>query len=332
MLSRDAENIYWMTRYVERTENLSRLINVNSNLLLDLPRGIRIDWESLLFITDSHKLFYHQYKEPDERSVIRFLLANEKNPGSIISSLAMAKENFRATRDIVPTAAAENINNLYLFAKENLANGITRKGRFRFLRRIIDVSQMNTGLLDGTMLHDHAFCFVKLARNIERADMTTRILDVRSKNPISVSDKLTPFRNIQWMSILKSLTAYEGYRRCAHSRVNGRTVLKFVLHNPAFPRSVVHCLHQIEACLESLPRCDSAIDATEHLKSALLNIDLDQMASAELPVLMDKLQLNIAEIHNQIQSTYFFSTAYTNGPFPDQDKKVKPAQRQRQAG
>ena len=121
-----------MTRYVERAENLSRLINVNTNLLLDLPRGVKIDWESLLYITGSHELFYAKYKEAEERSVIRFLLANEKNPGSIMYSLAMARENFRATRDIIPTAAVENINDLYLYAKENSASGITRKGRFKF--------------------------------------------------------------------------------------------------------------------------------------------------------------------------------------------------------
>ena len=314
MLSRDAENIYWMTRYVERAENLSRLINVNSNLLLDLPRDVKIDWESLLYITGSHELFFKRYKEADERSVIRFLMASERNPGSILSTLGGARENFRAMRGIIPTAAIEHINDLYLFAKENIASGVTRKGRFKFLRRIIDVSQMNAGLLASTMLHDHAYCFVELARNIERSDMTTRILDVRSKNPISVSDDLKPFKNIQWMSILKSLTAYEVYRRCAQTRVNGRSVLKFVLHNPVFPRSVVHCISQVERCLTALPRCEGAVAATEHVISTVRKVDLDRMGSRDLQVLMDELQIGIGAIHNQIQLTYFANGGRTGPP------------------
>ena len=166
---------------------------------------------------------------------------------------------------------------------------------------------MNAGLLAGTMLHDHAYCFVRLARNLERGDMTTRILDVRSNNPISVSDELTPFRNIQWMSILKSLTAYEMYRRCTRTRVNGRGVLKFALHNPAFPRSFIHCLQQIQSALKSLPRSDSAHAATEQMKSTLLNVDPAGMGLEGLQALIDELQVGIAEIHNQVEATYFLT-------------------------
>lgn len=312
MLSRVAGNVYWFSRYIERAENIARIININSHLLLDLPQGFKLDWESLLRITGSFEAFYTQYKEADERSVMRFLIANEKNPASLMSSLAMARENFRTTRDIIPTEATENINDLYLYAKEHVAAAITRKGRFRFLNEIISASQMHIGLLASSMLRDDAYSFIDLARNLERADMTTRILDARSVNLIDVVDEeLTPFHNIQWLSLLKSVTAYQAYRRIAHSRISGSEVLRFMLHNPNFPRSVLYCLNNIERCLDTLPNNSAPKTATERLKTLLMNSEVDSSDPGNLMKFMDQLQVGIGRIHTGIDESYFLSAHTT---------------------
>ena len=305
MLSRVAENVYWMARYVERAENLSHLINISTNLLMDLPRGAKVDWNSLLEMTGSAELFQSLYKEADERSVVRFLLANEKNPSSILSALSAARENLRTTRDIIPAEAFENINNLYHHAKENVSGAIPRRGRYSFLRKIIEGSHLNSGLLANSMLHDDGYAFLRIGRSLERADMTTRILDVRPESLISVADELVPFQSLQWMSILKSLTAYQMYRRDTNRHVQRREVLKFILANENFPRSVLYCLQATGGFLEKLPRCDPAVSAIEHVKSAVFELDVREMEFDQLRKFLDDLQIGIADVHSQIAKTYF---------------------------
>jgi uncharacterized alpha-E superfamily protein len=123
MLSRVAENIYWLARYVERAENTARIVTVNANLLLDLPKGIAPGWRPLIDITGANALFEEHYKDYGERQVVRFLLGDERYPGSILSALGAARENCRTIRDVVPREAWEQINELYLFAREELAKG-----------------------------------------------------------------------------------------------------------------------------------------------------------------------------------------------------------------
>ncbi|MCC9003169.1 MAG: alpha-E domain-containing protein, partial [Candidatus Competibacter sp.] len=181
MLSRVAQNIYWMARYIERAEDTARIINVNTNLLLDLPRNMTFGWLPLIFIVGAEKQFFE--KDPnrlaDESTVVKFLISDSDNPGSIISSLASARENLRTTRDTVPQEAWEQINGLYIFARDHVP---TRRGRFEFLRRVIHGAQQINGMLAGSMSRTAAYDFVWLGRFLERADMTTRILDVRSAN------------------------------------------------------------------------------------------------------------------------------------------------------
>ena len=156
MLSRVAENIYWMARYIERAEDTARLINVNANLLLDLPRKTTFGWEPLIYITGCEEQFFENNKEPNERNVIRFLIGDKESPCSILSSLSYARENLRTTRDVVARDAWEQINDLYLYVKDHVDRGISRRGRYDFLKNVIGGSQKITGLLAGTMTHGPA--------------------------------------------------------------------------------------------------------------------------------------------------------------------------------
>ncbi|MBI1423665.1 MAG: alpha-E domain-containing protein [Gammaproteobacteria bacterium] len=306
MLSRVAENIFWMARYIERAENTARLINVNTNLLLDLPKSANVGWLPIIEILGSEQLFNEQYDSADERNVLRFIISDQKNTGSIVSSLASARENARTIRDIIPRETWERINDLFLFAKGNAQSGITRKHRYEFLSKIILGAQTITGQLAGTMLHDVGYDFLKMGRNLERADMTTRIIDVRSGDLLEHEhEALAPYESIQWMSVLKSLTAYQMYRRSVQSRVSRPFVLKFILKDREFPRAVYHTLGEVAACLENLPRNKDIKKQLAELQQYILDADPAILKQNELHKFIDEVQLKLIQFSTAVTDTYF---------------------------
>jgi len=274
MLSRVVENVYWLARYLERAENTARLISVNAN---------------------------------------HFLMADLDNPGSLISSLKMARESARTLRDVLPTDAWEVLNQFYLEFSEELPTASSRRARFNFLKRIVLTSETLTGVLDGTMNRNDAYTFAMLGRSLERADMTSRIADVRSAQlliaPASAPPQLGPFDSIQWMSVLKSLSGYEMYRLSRRTRVSRRDALEFVLRDVQFPRACLYCLLAIEGHLGALPRSaevqEPVGEACRFLREALLG-ELDQRGLHEL---IDRLQLHLNAVHDSIARTYFQAPA-----------------------
>lgn len=305
MLSRVAENIYWLARYIERVENTARIVTVNANLLLDLPRGIAPGWRPLVDIIGSNAQFEEHYKDYSERNVVRFLLSDERHGGSILAALVAARENCRTIRDIVPRECWEQINGLYLFAKEDLAKGMTKHGRYAYLQDLITGCQTIIGLLDGTMLHDQGYEFLRLGRFLERADMTTRIADVRSASLLPEADESRPFDNIQWVSVLKSMTAYQMYRRSAQIRVQRGPVLRFIFQDARFPRAVRYCIEHSRIALGRLPRNEAALRVTSRLVRELDAADLPALTQGQLHAFVDDLQLGIGDLHNAIAATWF---------------------------
>lgn len=305
MLSRVAENIYWLARYIERIEDTARLVSVNANLLLDLPRGIAPGWKPLIDISGANDLFEEYYKDYGERQVVRFLLGDQRHCGSIISALTAARENCRTIRDIVPREAWEQLNSLYLYASEHLQQGSTKSGRHRYLRELIASAQGLNGLLDGTMLHDQGYEFLRLGRYLERADMTSRIADVRSATLLPEVEELRPFDTIQWVSVLKSLTAYQMYRRSEQIRVQRAPVLRFIFHSDSFPRAVRFCMEAVRAGLEHLPRNDAPLRTLGRLARGLDAAPLESLSHAELHQFVDDLQIGIGQLHQEIAATWF---------------------------
>jgi uncharacterized alpha-E superfamily protein len=306
MLSRVAENIYWMARYIERAENTARIVAVNANLLLDLPKGIAPGWRPLVDITGANKLFEDHYKDYGERHVVRFLIGDERNSGSILAALVAARENCRTIRDFVPREAWELLNEIYLFAREDLSKGMTKGGRHAYLKRVIQGAQNINGLLSGTMLHDQGYDFLHLGRFTERADMTTRIVDVRSANLLpDETTELRPFETIQWVSVLKSMTAYQAYRRSEQVRVLRGPVLRFLFQNEAFPRSVVHCVESLRNSLSKLPRNESALRVAGRLKRNLEGTEPRRLNQQQLHDFIDDLQVGIGDLHQEIARTWF---------------------------
>lgn len=312
MLSRVAERVYWMARYLERAENTARLINVYSNLLLDLPRGTKVGWHTLIDITGVDKNFAAAGRSDDERSVIRYLIS-EQNGTSLLSVLAMVRENARTTREIIPSEAFEQINDIYLFTKENASGQISRTARNELLEEVIENCQQLTGLLVGCLSHNHVHRFIRMGRNLERADMTTRIVDVGSSSLLpelvpesKIEDESTePYQDMLWMSVLRSLSAYQMYRQNVKDRVNAEDVVMFLLQDAEFPRSVFFCLNQVKDCISGLSSNTKALRQVNRVLRTTRQAEIPQLLSNGLLQYIDDLQVEIAGMHDQISAAWF---------------------------
>ncbi len=306
MLARVAENIYWLARYLERAENTARLISVNANLLLDLQRGYELGWLPLIDITGSRLAFDAQKRRSDEREIVQFLLAESENPGSISASLNRARESARTLRDILPDEAWEILNEFFQEFTAELPSGLNRRTRYNFLKRIVLASQTLAGVLDGTMSRTDAYTFLMLGRNLERADMTSRIVDVRSAQilPAGASD-LGPFHTIQWISVLRSLSGQHMYRQTRRARVSRVESLDFALRDAEFPRSCMFCLRQIQVCLRALPRSAGVLDTLAGAYRFLERVSFGDMDQQGLHTLIDHLQVYLSGVHASIAEAYF---------------------------
>lgn len=308
MLSRSAERLYWLARYLERTENTARLINATMNLIYDLPYGIEVGWHNLLNICGVEEAFYQRFKNPSEQNVIRFLIADSSNSSSLLSSLSFARENIRTSRELMPDEAWEQVNEMYLYAKENLENLSNRRGRAIFLQEIMRGCQRFTGFMAGAMSRNDSYRFICLGRNIERADMTTRIMDfgtvLLAENR---SQTMREYESMLWINVLKSLSALLMYRKQVRQRIKGQDVLNFLLKNSDFSGAVNHCLQEIEDCIKKLPNSTSLISQLDTLEQNLLSVDTSQNTPLQLRQILDKLQADFNALHERIAQTWFLN-------------------------
>ncbi len=236
---------------------------------------------------------------------MQFLCAAEECPGSIQNSLKYARENLRTLREMVPKEAFETVNELHIFGSQNLAKAGSRKHRFDILNEVIERSQLITGLLAGTMNQTEAYQFIKLGRNLERGDMTTRILDMGS-NLLSQEEQLGSENVISmWVNVLRSLSAYQAYRQSVQSRLTPVRVLYFLLSDEDFPRTLTHCLLEASSCAERLPRSERVVQALRGALDTLNNMSLRELVRDTLHEDIDRLQLELLEIHKVIAEVWF---------------------------
>ncbi len=308
MLSRSAERLYWLARYLERTENTARLLSVYMNLMFDMPMDVEISWRNLLTIFGAEEAFFRLYDVPNEQNTMRFLLTDTANPGSLFSSLNFARENIRTSRELMPDEAWQQVNEMYLFAKKNVETATNRRGRVLILNEIMRGCQCFTGFLSGAMSHNDSLQFIRLGRNIERADMTTRILDIASiLLADDRSDRLRQHENALWMHVLKSLSALLMYRKHRRHRVNSGDVLDYLLKDLDFPRSVSHCINEVETCFKRLQKPEGLDDNLNALVSSLMATDIYCITPAQLHNLLDDIQVKLGVTHNQVASTWFLA-------------------------
>ncbi|MBJ2127988.1 MULTISPECIES: alpha-E domain-containing protein [Alteromonas] len=304
MLSRVAETLYWTARYIERAENLARLINVNNLLLMDLPKGFSPGWEPLLDITGNRKGFESVYTDFSERNILKFLTVDSKNPSSILSSLQYARDNARTIRDVIPREIWETLNALHLSVKENSSSFLNKRERFASLKQVINQCLLIYGTMDASLSHDEGYFFWRFGATLERADMTSRIIDVRSATLTEDMSDL-PFENILWMSVLRSLSGYQMYRQKMGVRIRPGDVLLFMLHSKEFPRSVMFCLNKLKSLFLNLPDSKAIIEHIDHSIEDLEKQSVATLRGRALHNYIDELQIDFADIHQELSQQYF---------------------------
>lgn len=309
LLSRVAEDLYWAARYLERAEDTARIVREHTNLIVDLPRRSPLTWEPLLALTGSRAAFDARYERADEESIIRYLLTDLEHPGSLASSVIAAREDLRTTRQVLPRLVWEAVNDLYLFVRSHGADGVERRSRSRFLEQVIRECHLVRGVLVTSMSHDEAYEMLSLGANLERADMTTRILDTRAVALLSPGTiELDTYRNVQWTGVLRSLSALQMFHRAMHRPVDGPSVVRFLLTDRHFPRSVAHCLRRIDDGLARLPRNAEVRAVVDGVLGSVVDRDAGDLEAEQLRARLDEIQLGLAALHDRIVGVYFTGT------------------------
>lgn len=333
MLSRNAERIYWLGRYIERTEDTARLLKAFSHLMLDLPQSNKPGWDTLLKIMANETQFHEHYDEPNENNVVSFLLSDVANPGSIRSSVKAARENARTLKDRLPLEGWEMLNDLNIFIKRMAEMGVRQRHRFHFLTDTVAKCQCFNGMIRTTLSRNQAYEFLCMGAFIERADMTTRTLDVAADLLLHRSEDASAFDAHIWMEILKAQNAVMMYRAVNGPQMSPKTVLRFLIGEDNFPRSIKHCLVSTGQLSQTLPRKQAFL---EHINTLTLNLDTykrqREIMSSDLRKFFDETQKGINELHQIIASTWFM-----NKPIPpvtnseaEADKADIPTQSQTQ--
>jgi uncharacterized alpha-E superfamily protein len=311
MLSRVADSIYWLNRYVERSENIARFIDVNLNLLLDSPIGIAQQWEPLILTTGDRARFQERYGEVTAENVIRFLTFDRSYPNSILSCLHSARENARSVREIISSEMWQQVNAFYFMVKE-VAESEPPSDFPEFFSEVKLASHLFAGIMNATMTHNEGWHFGQIGRFLERADKTTRILDVKYFILLpSVKDVGTTLDDLQWMALLKSASAYEMYRKQGLHRITPMSVAKFLVLEREFPRSIRFCIQQAERSLHEITGTpsgtwNSSVErALGKLQSDLDYITIDEIFQIGLHEFLDNLQQQTNDVGKKIYETFF---------------------------
>ena len=300
MLSRVAERVYWMSRYLERVENATRLVAVYGELLLDFPGETALDWSVAIDILGMDVTCCEAGRDNAE---LAFLLTDENNVASVLNSLNFARENARTTRDIVPSEAWRAINELHLYAVERLPM-MTHGANTEVAEYIVGRCHEITGILEGTMSHGPAYQFVQLGRSLERADMTSRIIDVAAAIMMGGRSQLRMHESTIWRAVLRALSAYQMYRQYVRRRILGPDVINFLLRDEYFPRSVAYCVAVLEQALQSLPRSEVTSGRLSSLRQHLQTNDWRNGEHEAVHQFVDELQLDLAALHGTIFETW----------------------------
>lgn len=309
MLSRVAENIYWLSRYLERAENTVRLVNTYTHLLLDLPAvDDHQSWIPLVIINGQDKVFSKVHTSACERSVNQFLLAEEENASSLINGFKAIQYNLRSCRDIVPKTSYEAINSLCRLYISGVPHSISSTSqRSAFLRQIEDRLLAVSGGVNSNMSHDLAYRFMRMGCYLERADMTSRIIDVQSSRHSFADAEDILMQQQRWGAVLKTLSAAQMYRQHVHRPINGPDVLTYLLNDSELPRSYRFCLSHLDGCLDHLQNDSKVRHSIAQLTKSLDSANADELAHnpGKLHHFLDSLQLGMMGVSSAIASTYF---------------------------
>jgi uncharacterized alpha-E superfamily protein len=307
LLSRVGGNLYWAARYLERAASTARIVREHTNMIIDMPIDDSVTWEPLLSISGENTSYGAVHERHDEASVIKWVVSEQSNPSAIVNSVDAARDNLRSSREVIPTQLWATVNDLHLYVSAHLDEAVDRTGRSRFCDRLIGDVQQSWGIVEDSMRRDEANALLALGRFVERADMTTRVLDVRAVGLLGEGVD-TPHVNLQWAGVLRSMSALQMYHRAVQSPVHGPDVIAFLLGDEACPRSVRHNLAQLERITATLPRSSRPLQACAHAR-AVLSSRWGQLTGTDLGELrdgLDAVQVAVAQVSDAIVGTFVF--------------------------
>ena len=288
MLSRSAKHLYWLSRYVERTENIARMIDVNLELILDFPDDDSLNWKPLIDTLDINDLFESKYKNYNETNVLNFLFEDKKNLSSLKNCLVMSKYNIETIKDDLPKSANISLNHLYEHIIDNKISKVHKRKKLQYITNIVSMTQNFFGSINDNLSRGYEFEFIRLGRFVERTDMISRIIDCLC---VSKSSKQThDFSTMEWISMLTTLSAQDAFRKEAKGEANRGEVITFLLKNDSFPRSVFRSLITIELCLQNLPRNKKLLQMISRLISSSERSKLYNFDDKSLHLYLDNIQ------------------------------------------
>jgi uncharacterized alpha-E superfamily protein len=315
MLSRVADSLYWINRYVERAENISRFVEVSEAMALDCPPGSAEPWLPLIDASGDRELFDKLYPSGRPEDVIRFLVRDADNPSSVLNCLEFARENARQIRDVITTEMWEQINDVYWNLQEVSFWSQPPQEQLREIRR---ACQLFYGITDATLSRDLSWQFSRLGRLLERAEKTTRILDVKYFLLLPSHEEVGGVLDeLQWIALLRTAGAYQMFRQSRHQAIAPEAVAAFLLLDPIFPRSVRYCLERISDTLRIIR--SSAVPGPPDDLECLVGLVLarwsftriDELIANGLHEAIDHLQQDLNRLHDLIEARYFISASST---------------------
>jgi uncharacterized alpha-E superfamily protein len=310
LLSRVADSVYWMARYIERAENVARFIDVNLHLQLDLPLAPANQWEPLIETTGDMADFTKKYGIVTECNVIQFLVFDEENPNSIFSCIRSARENARSVRETISSEMWEQLNSVYLQIQMQRAN-LSQVSLSQVLHGLRMACHMFQGITDATMSHNEAWHFVRLGRMIERAEKTSRILDVKYFILLPSTRTVdTPYDDLHWSAVLKSVSGFEMYRK-KYGRILPRNIVELLIMDREFPRAILFCIIRANESLHAIT--GSSLASSEALSEQLMTSLTDELSMATVEMIirgglheyLDRLQTKMNAVGDGLLADFF---------------------------
>jgi uncharacterized alpha-E superfamily protein len=338
MLSRVANSLYWMSRYLERADNTARLVDVNLQLLLDRraldDRALAGYWMPIVQSAGDELLFASLHSQATAASVTEFLVFQLENPNSILGAITQSRENARMARDQITSELWEELNRLYLFLGTPRARKLLRSSPVEFFQEIKAGSLHVQGLIEATVPHNEGWHFIQAGKYLERADKTSRILDVRHAALPRRGAPAAATQNdaLEWTAVLRSCSAWDAYKSSHGAEVLPACVAEFLLLSEDFPRSVRFSVERLNACLRRISGVTDGRFSNDAEKLAgRLVAELQFGTAAEifdfgLHAYIDVLQAKLNAIGDALFQAYIFQ------PFlaPDSEQLHQQEEQQQQ--
>jgi uncharacterized alpha-E superfamily protein len=307
LVARFASNTYWLGRYLERAEAIARILDINETYARDKPDGP--DWERILVLFADRERFLEKHEEITPQGVIAFYLNDRHNPSSIAYALASARQNARSVRHLISTEMWKQLNVFFNQFTTKTKRAVALSNLSGLCAEIKEGCQTFEGVAEGTFLRGEAWCFYHLGKYLERADQTTRILDI-GYGQVSQAES-DAFRSVQANVLLRSVSGYHAYRSRFPTVLRSRDIANFLLYDPQFPRAVTLCANMMNARLQDLDKVCGNRRTTEAEKSRkglefLLRTGLGgRYSPKQLYQFIDEVQIALGEVSDGIRKTYF---------------------------